>query len=568
MTGAGPSVIVLANCTHASLSLALRKSGLFSRVDSAELYSMSRDAMGAFADKLSEYDHILTIEHGANFGPLATVDLRNRYADKLISLPTPFFSGLAPDMAYLRYDQDIARTEAVLGDYHSGLILEEIRAGFSKADIISRYVSGRSFERLDVGGVWADNINELKAREIKTDISISTYIESCAAAGILSGQFLSFNHPTEGLINHIAQEFILKTTCEKFDGTLISQAEHNLYADAFWPLHPVVAARLGLPNPGKPVYKQPNRLGGAFLQIDEFAARSVDFMIEGRDLQKFAIVTPTFLSDRIGPARLSESNTMVEKSQKPKKIVMTHLGRSGSTVLAELLKQHSKIAWLDEYFSLKWIRSRETYDFSLQQMLDMVEAETNRIHAKKPDAMVGHEIKLMNFLQNPGCNMIDYARATANPEEYVHIVLRRKNVVKRICSSYKAAQTQVYHVRDDDTAYRKKTFQINYGNLLDYDTGESAATFPELITKALAREEAVLSNYRKLGIQYLELTYEDDIETDPLKAYTRILSHLGLDFEPAKVSLKKTGAALRHELENYDKLEAELEKSEHAWMLD
>lgn len=568
MTGTGLSVIVLANCTHASLSLALRKSQLFSRVDSAELYSMSRDAMGAFADKLSEYDHILTIEHGANFGPLSTAELRLRYADKLISLPTPFFSGLAPDMAYLRYDQDIARTVAVLGDYHSGLILEEIRAGFPKAEIISRYASGRAFERLDVEGVWSDNINELKARETKTDIAISTYIESCAAAGTLSGKFLSFNHPTEGLINHIAQEFILKATGTKYDGPLLARAEHNLYADAFWPLHPVVAARLGLPNPGKPVYKQPNRLGGAFMEIDEFAARSVDFMTEGHELQRFAIVTPAFLPERIAAARFTESNMMADETKTPKKIVMTHFGRSGSTVLAELLKQHSKIAWLDEYFSLKWIRSRETYDFPLQQMLDMVEAEVGRIHAKKPDVMVGHEIKLMNFLQNPSCNMIDYARATADPEEYVHIVLRRKNILKRICSSYKAAQTQVYHVRDDDSAYRKKTFQINFGNLRDYDTGESAATFPELITKALVREEAVLANYRKLGIQYLELTYEDDIETDPLRAYTRIVAHLGLGFEAAEVSLKKTGAALRNELENYDRLEAALMTSEHAWMLD
>lgn len=567
MTGPGPSVIVLANCTHASLSLALRKSHLFSRVDSAELYSMARDAMSAFADKLADYDHILTIEHGANFGPLSTDELRARYGDKLVSLPTPFFSGLAPDMAYLRYDQDIARTVAVLGDYHSGLILEEIQAGFSKAEVVSRYVTGRSFERLDVEGVWADNISELKAREAKTDIALSTYIEGSAAAGTLAGQFLSFNHPTEGLINFIARDFILKATGIQHDGPLISRAEHNLYADAFWPLHPVVAARLGLPNPGKPVYKQPNRLGGAFMQIDEFAARSVDFIVQGHDLQKFAIVTPTFLPRRIGAARPSESNTMIEKP-KPKKIVMTHFGRSGSTVIAELLKQHSKIAWLDEYFSLKWIRSRETYDFTLQQLLDMVDVEESRVHAKTPDVWVGHEIKLMNFLQNPSCNMIDYARATANPADYVHIVLRRRNILKRICSSYKAAQTQVYHVRDDDTAYRKKTFQINFGNLRDYDTGESATTFPELISKVQAREEAVLANYRKLGIQYLELYYEDDIEADPLKAYTRIVSHLGLEFEPAEVSLKKTGAALRNELENYDRLEEQMKASEHAWMLD
>ena len=527
-----------------------------------------------FAGELAQFDFILTLEHGEGFGPLATSVVRQRLGRRVISLPTPFFSGLMPDMAYLRYGNDIARTPAVLGDYHSALILEEVRAGYSKDEVARRYVSGKAFDRLDVEGIWADSLAELKAREQGTDISLSAYIEKCAAEGTIAGGFLSFNHPTEGLINYIAQEFICLTTDRNCTGEWVTRERHNLYADAFWPLHPAVAARLGLPAPGKPVFKQPNRLGGARMEVDEFVRRSVDFFTQDRDPAQFTIATPGYLAAHIRPA---PARTMPEekapkspamKKAHPEQIILTHFGRSGSTVLAELLRQHSRIAWLDELFSLKWIYERETYNFTLQQMLDMIDVEVKKHHARNAGLMVGHEIKLMNFLQNPSCNMIDYAWATADPREYTHIVLRRRNVLKRICSVYKAAQTKVYHLRSDDAGYREKRFVIDFGQTLwDYDTGQSARSFPELISKAIAREEEVLANYRNVGISYLELTYEDDIELDPLVGYRKALAYLGLDFEPARVTLKKTSTSFRRELGNYDELEARLRNSPYEWML-
>lgn len=567
MQKSGPKVIVLANCTHASIAMALRISKFFSIVDSAELYSMARERFEAFSKQLRRYDYILTIEHGAAFGPLATSALRAQLSEKVISLPTPFFSGLTPDMAYLKYDNDIARTEAVLGDYHSALILEDLRSGYSKQETIDRYTSGASFERLDVEGVWSDNLSELRSREAEADISISSYIEKCALSGTISREFLSFNHPKEGLINHIARSFIQKVFQIDFTGNLLKREDHNLYSDAFWPMHPVVGERLGLPKSDFDLYKQPKRIGGAYLSISEFAQRSVNFLSNDKDLTKFAIVTPAFLPSRIRP-RLVTNQPRLRLEDKPRQIVMTHFGRSGSTVLAELLKQHNRIAWLDEYFSLKWIRSSETYDYTLDQLIAMVGQEVAILRARLGNVFVGHEIKLMNFLQNPSCNMVDYARATSDSSQYVHIVLRRRNVLKRICSSYKAAQTKVYHVRSDDAIYRKKTFSIDFSNLRDYDTGQSAENFPDLIDKVIARENSVLTNYKNLGISYLELFYEDDIESDPRVAYRKIISHIGLEYQSADVLLNKTSNQLSRDLENFDVLLSQISNSKYAWMLD
>lgn len=575
MTMNDSRILVIANCTHHSLALAIRASGMFSKVDSAELYSMSEEARSKLAEDIDEYGFVLSLEHGEGFNSLSTQALRARLGSRLVSLPTPFFSGLMPDMAYLQYEGEIARSAAVLGDYHSALILDEVRSGFTIDEVTKRYVSGEAFERLNVEAIWSENLTELRKREAKTNLSISSYIEHAAAKGTLAGQFLSFNHPTEGLINYIAQGFIRHITGQECPSAMVTKENHNLYADACWPLHPVVAERLGVQRTSQTLFKQPNRLGGKYMTMEEFAHRSATFFISGRRPERFTVVTPHYLLQHIrrfsgrsvlNSAR-SQTNAPVTAHTAPRKIVMTHFGRSGSTVLAEMLKQHSKIFWLNEFFSLKWIHEPETYDFTLQQMVDMIDAEVARIHEEAPDMMVGHEIKLMNFMQNPSCNMVDYAQASSSARDYTHIVLRRRNVLNRICSTYKAAQTKVYHVRDVNEGYKSKTFRIDFENLIDYDTGQKADTFPDLIDRAIEREEQVLENYRAAGINYLEINYEDDIEADPQVAYCKVIDFLGLPSEPGEVSLGKTSAGLRKELENYDDLEAQMRGSKHAWML-
>lgn len=250
----------------------------------------------------------------------------------------------------------------------------------------------------------------------------------------------------------------------------------------------------------------------------------------------------------------------------PRKIVLTHFGRSGSTVLASMLKQHNHIIWLDEFFTMRW-RREGTSDFSLDEILAMITAETSRVLSHHPGVLVGHEVKLINFLHNPQCNLAQYIRSTADTDEYIHIVLRRKNTLKRICSVYKAEQTKTYHIHENDSDYRAKTFKINFDNLIDYDTGQHAKTFPELIRKTIKREEKALSQFQKLDLPHLEIIYEDDIEEGPDKAYCKVLDYLHLDYIPAQIQWQKTSLGLDRELENYDRLKEQMLESEYAWML-
>ncbi|WP_386806040.1 WcbI family polysaccharide biosynthesis putative acetyltransferase [Litorisediminicola beolgyonensis] len=579
-------ILVLANCTHHSIALALRSSGMFGTVQSAELYSMSKEERSRLSEKLDQFDAIVTIEHAEWAGPLATQMLRERLGDRLLILPTPFFSGLTPDMVYLNYQSEIARSTAVLGDYHSALVLADVQSGLSVDETTQRYASGTTFEQLDVKAVWQASLNELKVREASCDITLSDFIERATADGSISEQFLSFNHPAEGLISHIARQAIFRLTGQAVDGVLITPAQHNLYADAYWPMHAAVAEILGLPRPTKNRFKQPKRMGEAFLNIEDFARLSAEFFLKDRAPEGFSIVTPHYVQNNLktidtpsvrkveNSQRSSDRHQMKTSKVKrnmttdPQQLIMTHLGRSGSTVLAQLLKSHSRITWLDEYFSLKWIRDKSTYNFTREQMSKMIAEEVAKIREGQPNEIVGHEIKLMNFLQNPSCNLIDYAKAYTDPAQYRHVVLRRRNVLKRICSVHKAAQTKTYHLSGDDMTYRTKTFKLDFKNLVDFDTGQRAATFPELIDKALEREDQYLRNFHSVGIRYLELWYEDDISEDPTQAYRKVLNFLGLDFQPASPRLSKTGGSLKNELSNYDILEDQMRGTRYEWMLD
>lgn len=569
MSQSAPSVVVLGNCTHISIARTLRKSNRFSKVASVEVYTVPQEKRGQTADSLEAFDLVLTLEHGEAFGPLATSALRERFGDRLFSLPTPFFPGTMPDMAYLLLDGKISRAPGILGDYHSGLILTECADGLSEQEVVRRYTDGSAFDRLDVEGVWDDAIAELERRERNTQIQFSDFIRERRQLGLVGEDFLSFNHPREAFINHICGAFarLVLGTDTRLPPLLAH--EHNLYHDARWPLHPAVAERLGLPLPSLDTFKTPERLGGEELTVSEFARRSHRFFTSEGPAEKFKINTPSYLTNRIGPRPADGRPFRSPQPMKhPRQIVLTHFGRSGSTVLAKMLEQHPSIFWLHEIFSLCWIRSRETYHFTLDEMTDMVNAAAEKVWAKAPTKHVGHEIKLMNFLQNPGCNMVDYAAAVADPERFRHVVLLRTNTLRRILSVYKAMRTKIYHSSDEQ--YRKSgvTYSVDFNNLFDPDTGQRADTLEELIRKARAREQSVLENYRKVGVEYLALSYEDDIEQSPAKAYGKVLDWVGLPAKEAEVTLSKTGAPLREELANYDRVEEALRGTEFEWMLE
>ena len=76
-----------------SLSLVLRKSGLFSAVEPLEVYSLPEVDRQREAGKLATADLILTIEHGEAYGPLSTAALQQVYPGCVFFTPHAIFLG-------------------------------------------------------------------------------------------------------------------------------------------------------------------------------------------------------------------------------------------------------------------------------------------------------------------------------------------------------------------------------------------------------------------------------------------------------------------------------------------
>ena len=247
------------------------------------------------------------------------------------------------------------------------------------------------------------------------------------------------------------------------------------------------------------------------------------------------------------------------------KTAMLHFGRSGSTVLAKMLESHPAIAWHHEYFTLLEQRDPNAAVMSPDKMLSRI--DTLVAGANSARRLVGYEIKLINFLHNPACTAQQFAQALAAQDNPAHIVvLRRRNVLKRILSSFRAMKTGVYHIKSDQGLSQTR-YTVPLQALGDPDTGIKATGIVDLLDKVIAREDATIRNVRNTGLDVHTLTYEDDIENDPIQGYRKMLGFFDLPPQDVQPSLKKTGTALQDEIANYDDLKVALQNTPYAWML-
>ncbi len=247
------------------------------------------------------------------------------------------------------------------------------------------------------------------------------------------------------------------------------------------------------------------------------------------------------------------------------KTAMLHFGRSGSTVLAKMLETHPAIAWHHEHFTLLEQRGPTAATMSADKMVARIDALVAGAHSNR--RLVGYEIKLINFLHNPACTAQQFAQALAAQENPTRVVvLRRRNVLKRILSSFRAMKTGVYHIKSDQ-GLGETRYSVPLQALGDPDTGIKATGIVDLLDKVIAREEATVRNVRNTGLDVQTLTYEDDIENDPVQGYPKMLSFFDLSPQDVQPTLKKTGTALKDEIANYDDLKAALQNTPYAWML-
>lgn len=215
-----------------------------------------------------------------------------------------------------------------------------------------------------------------------------------------------------------------------------------------------------------------------------------------------------------------ESASQKSHSQR---VAMFHIGRSGSSVLADMINQHPDMHWEGEIYETvtKAITQRLGYFNygSPECRYDPLRVLEQRL-TKYQNQPYGFEVKF-NQLEHCGLALGDYLKKIRQLGVDKMIVLRRENILRKIVSSLVAEETKVWHVGAGKEAPKKK-ITINPETItVERKTG-SLISILDHYTKNLEELDTLL-----VGVDALSLSYEEDIEHDPLKGYNKVAEYLG-----------------------------------------
>lgn len=223
-------------------------------------------------------------------------------------------------------------------------------------------------------------------------------------------------------------------------------------------------------------------------------------------------------------------------------LVVFHLGRCGSKVLAGLLRHH--IAWLGEVYDTPLGVDRADPDPALTKI------------AAPFSGPVGVEIKPWHLTMRN--TSLDGALPLLRVRGFNRIVtLARRNHLRKIVSSYVARVRMLYHSTVPLPPVRVELPPYVY---IDRRTRSILETI----------EDDAHDAARLCRVGDLNLVYERDILRDPLVAYQRVCDLLDVvPFESPTIPLARTvPEPLRDVIINFDQVADALRGTSYAWMLD
>jgi hypothetical protein len=238
-------------------------------------------------------------------------------------------------------------------------------------------------------------------------------------------------------------------------------------------------------------------------------------------------------------------------------LVMFHTGRSGSSVLADLLGQHSAIHWDGELFNYQLTLWRQRPRHRKAEAIGLIK---RRMHLfDRP--FYGFEV-LSTHLH---AGQMDESEFVTELEELGigrFILLTRRNILRKIVSNLVARERGRWRMRAGEIA-PLTPIRVDVENL------QMASVKPLVVhmRDTLVDYETLrtLLNCRTT----LELVYEDDIHHDPVSGFRKICAFLQIRCEDFPVRhARTTPHPLKQVIQNYDEVRAALLNTEFAWMLE
>lgn len=247
------------------------------------------------------------------------------------------------------------------------------------------------------------------------------------------------------------------------------------------------------------------------------------------------------------------------------KVAMFHIGRSGSTVLDDMLNQHPCIYWDGEIYERAFQSlesSGETVRIGYQSpAIDSVNNTLRKRIRKAGRDFYGFEVKFFH-LGLLGISLPDYIENLCSLGFSRFIVLKRKNYLKKIVSSLIAHKTKQFFMSDTgEIALHQVDLDIN--NIeIDRDARPLLGFLQDYDEKFFLLDKILESR------QVLKLTYEDDVLPDPNLGYEKICSFLNVDCKKPEIRLVKMNPYRLNELiGNFEDVKRALHETPFAWML-
>jgi len=273
-------------------------------------------------------------------------------------------------------------------------------------------------------------------------------------------------------------------------------------------------------------------------------------------------------------------NLPFSKKRRKGNIALFHLGRCGSSVLAFMLKSNPDIFWDGENigdFYLKKLESEEMHDHV--NHLSNIVADVEELKMTN-DPITFLKIRMYWTLKNYYGFETKFSRHEHLREEILNmplneyikllsgigfkdfIVLKRENYLKQVLSYHIAEKTKIYHSTKEKTSPDSVYLNINncwIGNkeipLLD-------------IFEEMDNDYEELNNLL-YGKKHLHLTYEKDIQEDPVVAYKKVCDFLNVDYHSPKIVHKRTNPfKIKEIVENYEELKEYLNYTKYSWMVE
>ncbi|MGD1855059.1 MAG: hypothetical protein ACFB2W_12505 [Leptolyngbyaceae cyanobacterium] len=251
-------------------------------------------------------------------------------------------------------------------------------------------------------------------------------------------------------------------------------------------------------------------------------------------------------------------------------IAMFHIGRSGSTVLGDLLNQSPKILWDGEIY--------HTYvDWGGQKALRKGESPiidpVQLLHAQKIKARrryYGFEVKFYH-LDRTNISLSDYIQQISELGVSHFIILKRKNYLRKIVSSYVSFDKKQANLRtiDDSDHHSAETKPTLHKINLNIDSINIDSTQKPLLEHLNYYQDRFQTLDTELADQkVLRLTYEEDIAQGPIDGYQKVCNFLDISQHPVTVQYGKTNPFKLSEIvENFSDVEKALKNTEFEWML-